>query len=83
LRVLGGVTSVKKQYELVQKTKYKSENKFKRALPYYVNAAINIKRVGLEQYCKNKTGKPLPEEPVESSALAGAMKQEIPLSHEG
>jgi len=48
-----------------------------------VNAAINIKRIGLEQYCKNKTGKPLPEEPVESSALAGAMKQEIRLSQEG
>ena len=48
-----------------------------------VNAAINIKRIGIEQYCKNKTGKPLPEEPVESSALAGAMKQEIPLSQEG
>ena len=43
------------------------------------NAAVNIKKIGYEQYCKNNSGKPLPEEPVEMSALAGSVKQEIPL----
>jgi hypothetical protein len=41
-----------------------------------INAAINIKKIGLTQYCKNKTGKPLPEEPVELPTLVGTVKRE-------
>ena len=44
------------------------------------NAAINIKRIGLEQYCNKKgTGEPRPVEPEESLNKVGTLNQEIAL----